>query len=373
MISKIDTPKTEGSKVYDNKGTTAALVNYLVSSEEKLGGNGEFFNFHKEGISADQAQKMIDSNVKGLKASETKFISMTINPSHEELLHISNNRDKMKLFVRTSMKNYAENFKNGDPVQPSQLVWCAIVHEHRYFTNSDKAKFEKLNPGLKFRFRTEEEVLNFKKINPDTVCPFEVQARKPGNNMHAHIIVSKRDEAMKRSLTPHGKKDSFPIMSWQRKNQDSFQMLFDFKKGQNLYKEMQLNNISRFVNDINDRKGSVIDLKHVLNMAERGEESGKVLSNIKQLNMDLYRSKNIEDPYRYIEIGPKLYWKENQIETIKEDNIVVKKDFNSTNDFGLFNNLIHDLDNINNQLDHRPAQRSENQTKRKRKKRRPDL
>ena len=373
MISKIDAPKTEGSKVYDNKGTAGALVNYLVSSEEKLGGKGEFFNFSENGISAEEGQKMIDNNVKGLKASETKFISMTINPSHEELLHISSSRDKMKLFVRFSMKNYAENFKKGDVVKPSELVWCAIIHEHRYFTNSDKAKFEKLNPGMKFQFRTEEEVLNFKKANPDIVCPFEKQARKPGNHMHAHIIVSKRDEAMKRTLSPHGKKETFAIMNWQRKNQESFQTMFDFKAGQNLYKEMQLNIISRFVDDINDRKGSVIDLKHVMSIAERGEGSGKILSNIKQLNMDLYRSKNIEDPYRYIEIGPKLYWRENQVEVVKEEILPLNKDLKTTNDFGIFASLIYDLDNINNELDHRPAHRSEKQIKKKRKRKRPDL
>jgi hypothetical protein len=111
MISKIDLPKTAGSKVYDNKGGSGALINYLVSNDEKLGGDSKFFNLNTDNISSKDAQKMIDENVKGLRSSETKFISMSINPSGEELKHIGNDKEKMKLYIRAVMNNYANNYK----------------------------------------------------------------------------------------------------------------------------------------------------------------------------------------------------------------------------------------------------------------------
>lgn len=374
MISKIDMPKVEGSKVYDNKGSTGALINYLVSSEDKVGGEGVFFNLTKDGISAAKAQKSIDENVKGLKASETKFISMTINPSNEELKHIGNDKEKMKLYIRSVMNNYATNFNKGKEVKSTDLVWNAIIHEHRYYTNADKNKFEKSNPSLKFSFRTEEEVLSFKRKNPTKVCPFETEARKPGNNMHVHVIVSKRDSAMKQTLSPHGKKDTFQITKFQKNNQDTFQKLFDYKKGQNLYKEMQIENISRFVNDINDRKSSFLDNDIVLKIADNAQWNGRVLSNIKQLNMDLYRAKNVEDVYRYLEIGPKLYWNENKEIIIKETKPVSYKEDYSPSNLGIFTGLMYDVQNMNNALNSRPEQHIRtNKNKKKRKKRNPDI
>ncbi len=373
MISKIDQPKIEGSKVYDNKGSAGALVNYLVSSDEKVGGEALFFNLDREDISAAEAQKMIDNNVKGLRAEETKFISMTINPSGEELKHIGNNKEKLKLYVKAAMNNYAANFKKENPVLATELVWNAIIHEHRYFTNSDKVKFEKEFPDLKFQYRTEEEVLKFYRVNHGAVCPFEKEARKPGSNMHAHVIVSKRDAAMKQTLSPHGKKETFSIVNFQRSNQETFQKMFDFRRGQNLYKEMQMENISRIINDINDRKASFVDPERIFKIAEKGEWNINVLSNVKQLNMDLYRSKNIEDPYRYLEIGSTLYWKENNEEKKMGPDFNLKPQNNSSDEFLLLSGLIRDIDNMTNDLQAGHHHKNESKNYTKRKKRRPNI
>ena len=36
MITKVDNPKTSGSKEYSNKGSAGRLKNYLLSNEDKL-------------------------------------------------------------------------------------------------------------------------------------------------------------------------------------------------------------------------------------------------------------------------------------------------------------------------------------------------
>ena len=87
MITKIDLPKMEGAKIYDNKGGCGMLVNYLTANNDKLDGD-DFFTLSEDNLPKIEAEKLIDNNVKGLRRTETKFISLTINPSHEEVKHI---------------------------------------------------------------------------------------------------------------------------------------------------------------------------------------------------------------------------------------------------------------------------------------------
>jgi hypothetical protein len=263
--------------------------------------------------------------------------------------------------------------RKKEPVKATDLVWVSIIHEQRYYTNADKTKFEKDNPKQKFLFRTEEELLKFQKDNPGLDCPFEKQARKTGNNMHAHVIVSKRDCLMKQTLSPHGRKDTFSIVNFQKNNQETFQMIFDYKKGYNLHKEMQVDNLSKFINDINDRKVCYIDQAQVFKIAEKSNWNGNVLSNIKQLNNDLYRSKPVEDPYRYLEIGSKLYWQENKPEKINEEVQIVKRHDDKDFNYGTLSAVIYGLDAINNELDTRPQENTDSTRKKKRNKRKPNI
>lgn len=344
MITKIDLPKLEGAKIYDNKGSCGVLANYLISNSDKLDSE-EFFNLNRDDLTKTEAIELIDNNVKGLRRTETKFISLSINPSHEEVKHIGNDKVKMKNYVRQCMSNYAAGFAKHD-IKPSDLVWTAVIHEHRYFTNKDKSEFEKEFRGLKFQFKTKEEVESFKNNYPGQECPFEKLARKPGHNMHAHVIVSKRDSKMKKTLSPHVKKGSFSIVDFQKANQQAFQNSFDFKKGSNLYKEMQIDHISKIVGDINSRNASVIDLNVVLKMEERGLELNKACYNLKQLNMDLYRSKAVDDVYKYIEVGKTSYWKEVDMRLENNQVLDIKPKEEGT-DNGLFTSLLYELQSVN--------------------------
>src|ERR1035438_5271401 len=222
MITKLDNPKTSGSKVYSNKGSAVQLKNYLISNTDKLEKDDLFFDGERQNISADEMLMKIDNNVKGLGKDNHKFFSISMNPSHDELGWIGNDKDKFKNYVRENMKNYAKSFKK-DGISEKDLVWGAIIHEKRYFSKKEVYVWNKKNEGKQI--------------------PFKEGDMKPGNQMHAHIIVSARNKGMTKTLNALTSKNTvsrnFELKEYFRKNQDSFQNMFHFKNGINLYVESQ--------------------------------------------------------------------------------------------------------------------------------------
>ncbi|PYF68463.1 DUF5712 family protein [Pedobacter nutrimenti] len=126
MHTKIIDPKNSSNKaIYDNKGSSARAINYM--NKENADKNiGIFFNEKEDNILHDEVIKKIDSNVNGLKEDESKFDSIVVSPSNEELLHIGNDQIKLKEFVCEVMKNYSNNFnskqKNYQKKEPVILL-----------------------------------------------------------------------------------------------------------------------------------------------------------------------------------------------------------------------------------------------------------
>lgn len=297
MTTKLDTPKNKGELTYSNTGSSARLINYQISNKEKLGDENEFFTLSKERISPEDAKKMIDNNVKGLKAADEKFYSFSINPSDDELKHIGNDKNKLKEYTRKVMSNYADNFKEKG-LKPTDIVWTAIIHDTRYYTHEDVS-----------RAKQAKEPINFKAGDI-----------KPGNNMHVHIIVSRKNSDMKQTLTIRGRKGktNFSLFEFQKNNQNSFQDQFKYRVGENLYGEMQTQSILKELKKFNTKMP--LNDQEVLKIANKHNFSGNINYNIKDLHKSINRGQAIDDPYRFIEIGKKDYFKElKESKELKDD------------------------------------------------------
>jgi len=205
MITKILSPSSSGKIVYDNKGSAGRLMNYLEHEARENKQNCKFFNQFSDDFSSEQVQKHMDNNVKGLKKDDAKFYSIVISPSEEELKHIGNDKNRLKEYTKTVMKNYAENFNLNKEkrLDKNDIVWYATFHESRKYGGSDK------------------EVKEGRVKSGET---------KKGEQTHVHIVVSRRDKDQKISLTPNGSKSRFNIKQWQKKNAVDFQQLFLYTK-----------------------------------------------------------------------------------------------------------------------------------------------
>ena len=290
MITKIDNPKTRGSKQYSNKGSAAQLKNYLISNEDKLDKDDLFFDGEKKNISGDEMLRKIDNNVKGLGKDDHKFFSMSLNPSHDELAWIGNDKDKFKSFVQETMKNYAKSFKKGG-ISEKDLVWGAIIHEKRYFSKKEVYVWNKKNEGQRIHFKEGD--------------------MKPGNQMHAHIIVSARNKGMTKTLnvlTAQNKVSRyFELKGFQKRNQDSFQNMFHFKNGVNVYVETQKNLVAKKIEQLERLGYPQRDFEKIYRVGERMNFNAGFTRNLNRLVQERYQLHAIVNTEKYLELGDKKY------------------------------------------------------------------
>ena len=86
MYAKVINPKTNGKKVYNNKGTSQRCTNYLAKEAKDAGAEAEFFGAVAAGVlTTAEVIALIDSNVKGLAKETDKFHSLVLSPNAEEL------------------------------------------------------------------------------------------------------------------------------------------------------------------------------------------------------------------------------------------------------------------------------------------------
>ncbi len=205
MITKVLKPEAHGAIVYDNKGSSIRLVQYMEHEAREQDGQASFFNHEADGIAREVVFSHIDRNVKGLRKEDSKFYSLVVSPSQEELRHIASDEEKLKTFTRQVMENYAQNFrlKDDKSLHSRDLVWYAVIHHSRHYHGTDPEV-------VAGKARSGEE--------------------KRGEQTHVHIIVSRRDREQQISLTPNGSKSRFPIKAWQEKNAKDFQLMFGYEK-----------------------------------------------------------------------------------------------------------------------------------------------
>ena len=179
MHIKIVNPKKDGNSVYTNAGSCTVLVKYLIKEDEDRGMKKEFFfNHDSDQVSSAQVINTIDNLRSGVGKKEVKFYSLIISPKEQELAVINNSVSELRKYTRKVMEEYAANFNGlnkAKKVQAKDLAYFAKIEFNRYYKGSD------------------EEVKQKKA---------KVNDKKPGNNMHVHLIVSRKDKTNKIKLSP---------------------------------------------------------------------------------------------------------------------------------------------------------------------------
>ena len=187
MYAKVINPKTNGKKVYDNKGSSLRTANYLAKEAKDAGEVATFFGAPGSADkSLEEVVAMLDGNVKGLKKDDAKFYSLVLSPSQDELRQIGDNPKALEKYTQHVMDDYAKNFtlKNGRELGESNLVWAATIHDERKNRGTDEGKQGE---------------------------------RKEGPQTHLHIIVSARDSEQKITLNPLSTPDRFNRVQFQAK------------------------------------------------------------------------------------------------------------------------------------------------------------
>ena len=151
---------------YNNAGSSRQLANYLEHEDleriEKGIYTEGFFNLTDNNIYKSKVIKDIDTNIGQLLKTDAKFYAIHVSPSEKELQVMGNKEQKqaetMKRYIRqVFIPEYAKNFNKE--LSASDIKFYGKIH------------FD--------RSRSENEL-----------------------NMHCHLIVSRKDQANKKKLSP---------------------------------------------------------------------------------------------------------------------------------------------------------------------------
>lgn len=150
-----------------NSGSCAGMVNYLQHEDLEQLQSGKkielFFNQQREDIRGQEVIQAIDANRGQLGKEDAKFYSVIFSPSVKELQYLSESGpagqpDKLKAYIRReAMAEYAAGFGKG---------------------------------------LTADDILYFGKIH------YERGRKGEENQLHVHLIVSRKDKANKKKLSP---------------------------------------------------------------------------------------------------------------------------------------------------------------------------
>lgn len=157
-------PPSKGT--YNNAGTCRQLANYMEHEDLERMEKGiyteGFFNLTDDNIYKSKIIKDIDCNIGQLLKTDAKFYAIHVSPSKSELRAMGNTEQEqaeaMKRYIReVFIPEYAKNFNKG--LSESDIKFYGKIHFDRSRSN------DKLN-------------------------------------MHCHLIVSRKDQANKKKLSP---------------------------------------------------------------------------------------------------------------------------------------------------------------------------
>ena len=152
--------------IYNNAGSSRQLANYLEHEDlgrmEKGLYTDSFFNLTENNIYKSKVIKDIDSNIGQLLKTDAKFYAIHVSPSKSELRAMGNTEQEqaeaMKRYIReVFIPEYAKNFNKE--LSASDIKFYGKIHFNR--------------------IRSENEL-----------------------NMHCHLIISRKDQANKKKLSP---------------------------------------------------------------------------------------------------------------------------------------------------------------------------
>jgi hypothetical protein len=187
--------KIHSSKKDNNRGSCRDLINYLEKEnlEKDVLNQEKFFDQNTSDVSFYSTQASIDNNKGKLGKDETKFYMISVNPSKDELRHISRSvsgrdiknisqltgielrryEEALKDYTRIVMNDYAKNFNRG--LTGESLVYFGKV-EHTRYHGRDSVEVKE---GL-----------------------YKVGEKKEGLQTHVHVVVSRMDESKRIRLSP---------------------------------------------------------------------------------------------------------------------------------------------------------------------------
>ena len=151
---------------YNNAGSCRQLANYLEHEDLERMGKGiyteGFFNLTEDNIYKSKVIKDIDSNIGQLLKTDAKFYAIHVSPSEKELRVMGNTEQEqaeaMKRYIREAfIPEYAKNFNKQ--LSEADIKFYGKIHFDRN--------------------RSDNEL-----------------------NMHCHLIVSRKDQANKKKLSP---------------------------------------------------------------------------------------------------------------------------------------------------------------------------
>ena len=157
-------PPSKGT--YNNAGTCRQLANYMEHEDleriEKGIYTEGFFNLTENNIYKSAVIKDIDSNIGQLLKTDAKFYAIHVSPSEKELRAMGNTEQEqaeaMKRYIReVFIPEYAKNFNKE--LSASNIKFYGKIHFDRNRSNNEL-------------------------------------------NMHCHLIVSRKDQANKKKLSP---------------------------------------------------------------------------------------------------------------------------------------------------------------------------
>lgn len=158
-------PPSKGT--YNNAGSSRQLTAYLEHEDLERMEKGiyteGFFNLTEENLYKSQVVKDIDNNKAQLMKTDAKFYAIHISPSAKELQTMGNTEQEqaeaMRKYIReVFVPEYAKNFNKG--LSAEDIKFYGKIHFDRDRSDSND------------------------------------------NNMHCHIIVSRKDQANKIKLSP---------------------------------------------------------------------------------------------------------------------------------------------------------------------------
>jgi hypothetical protein len=210
------------NKEASNKGSSGGLVNYLEKENrtENLEQPELWFNGNRQDAEAYEVRRALDGNNAKLGRNEAKFFLINISPSQKELEHLRKSvrnpdmKNALKAYTEKVMDEYAKNFKRPGISSNKDLLWFGKVEHNRYYSHKDAA----VKDGSRKRGE-----------------------KKPGNQMHIQVIVSRRDITNKIKLSPmnsskgrnaeHSKKmGQFDRMAFKQCGEHLFDEQFRFER-----------------------------------------------------------------------------------------------------------------------------------------------
>lgn len=151
---------------YNNSGSSRQLANYMEHEDLERMERGifteGFFNLTDDNIYKSKVIKDIDSNIGQLLKTDAKFYAIHVSPSENELRAMGNTEQEkaeaMKRYIReVFIPEYAKNFNKE--LSASDIKFYGKIHFERSRSNNEL-------------------------------------------NMHCHLIISRKDQANKKKLSP---------------------------------------------------------------------------------------------------------------------------------------------------------------------------